>query len=160
MCNARDAVNQARLSIDAARDRVRADGSCLPLTNELLTRARSPAAQAVYTRLDDDASRARAHAADAHPATAALRGLPVSVKDLFDVVGEVTAAGSVIRRGDAPAVRHACAVARLEAAGAVLLGRTNMSEFAFSGVGINPHHGTPRNPCDAAMRCCCGTPSS
>lgn len=141
----------ASLSIDAARERVRNDGSCVPLTGELLARARGPQARAVYTRLDDDVTLARARAADARPAGAALRGLPVSVKDLFDIEGEVTAAGSVIRRDDAPAARHATAVARLEAAGAVLLGRTNMSEFAFSGVGANPHHGTPRNPCDAAV---------
>jgi aspartyl-tRNA(Asn)/glutamyl-tRNA(Gln) amidotransferase subunit A len=139
---------RTRLSIEAARARVLEDGSCTPLIGELLARARSAEAHAVYTRLDDDASRARAQAADATPATTALRGLPVSVKDLFDIAGEVTAAGSVLRRDDAPAARHAIAVARLEAAGAVLIGRTNMSEFAFSGVGINPHHGTPRNPCN------------
>ena len=139
---------RASLSIAAARARVNADGSCLPLTNELRARALDPDARAVYTLLEEAASRTRATAADARPASAQLRGVPVSVKDLFDVEGEVTAAGSLIRRDDAPAARHATAVARLAAAGAVLLGRTNMSEFAFSGVGINPHHGTPRNPCD------------
>lgn len=80
-----------------------------------------------------------------------LAGLPVSVKDLFDVAGQVTAAGSVAL-ADAPvASADAPAVARLRAAGACLVGRTNMTEFAFSGVGVNPHHGTPANPCDARV---------
>ncbi len=138
-------------SIHAARARVRADGSCQPLLRELSERAQSPEATAVYTHFDPDSVMARGRSADASPADTnlPLRGLPISIKDLFDVAGEVTTAGSVILR-DAPAARrHAPAVARLEAAGAVLMGRTNMSEFAFSGVGINPHHGTPRNPCDA-----------
>lgn len=77
-----------------------------------------------------------------------LAGLPVSIKDLFDVQGEVTGAGSKALRG-APAQQDAAAVARLRRAGAVLLGRTNMSEFAFSGLGWNPHFGTPRSPFDA-----------
>lgn len=72
-----------------------------------------------------------------------LAGLSVSVKDLFDVAGQVTAAGSVVL-ADAPPAEHDCpAVARLRAAGAGLIGRTHMVEFAFSGVGNNPHHGTP-----------------
>lgn len=77
-----------------------------------------------------------------------LQGLPVSVKDLFDVAGEVTTAGSVVLKDQAPARADAVAVARLKAAGASLMGRTNMTEFAFSGVGVNPHHGTPHNVAD------------
>lgn len=77
-----------------------------------------------------------------------LAGLPVSVKDLFDVAGETTAAGSTALAGSAPARADAVAVARLKAAGAAIVGRTNMTEFAFSGVGTNPHHGTPANPAD------------
>lgn len=77
-----------------------------------------------------------------------LAGLPVSVKDLFDVAGQTTSAGSAVL-ANAPAARADCpAVARLRAAGAVLAGRTNMVEFAFSGVGLNPHYGTPVNPAD------------
>jgi aspartyl-tRNA(Asn)/glutamyl-tRNA(Gln) amidotransferase subunit A len=77
-----------------------------------------------------------------------LAGLPVSIKDLFDVAGERTRAGSKVL-DDAPVARQdAPVVARLRRAGAVLIGRTNMTEFAFSGVGINPHHGTPGNPFD------------
>ncbi|HXM82842.1 MAG TPA: amidase [Burkholderiales bacterium] len=75
-------------------------------------------------------------------------GLPVSLKDLFDVAGDVTRAGSKIRADAPPARVDAPAVARLRAAGAVILGRTNMVEFAFGGVGLNPHFGTPRNPYD------------
>jgi aspartyl-tRNA(Asn)/glutamyl-tRNA(Gln) amidotransferase subunit A len=83
-------------------------------------------------------------------AAGALAGLPVSVKDLFDVAGEPTAAGSVILRDAPPAARDAEAVARLRAAGAIVVGRTNMTEFAFSGLGLNPHYGTPRSPWDRA----------
>jgi len=73
-------------------------------------------------------------------------GLPVSLKDLFDVAGDVTRAGSKVLA--LPAKSDAGAVARLRAAGAVFIGRTNMVEFAFGGVGLNPHYGTPRNPWD------------
>lgn len=74
-----------------------------------------------------------------------LGGLAVSIKDLFDMEGMVTAAGSLALQ-DAPAARQDCpAVARLRAAGGIVNGRTNMTEFAFSGVGINPHFGTPAN---------------
>src|SRR5207237_9853738 len=75
-----------------------------------------------------------------------IDGLPVSLKDLFDVAGEVTRAGSRVLEQQAQA--DAAAVARLRAAGAIFIGRTNMVEFAFGGVGLNPHYGTPRNPWD------------
>ena len=78
-----------------------------------------------------------------------LTGIPVSIKDLFDVAGQVTMAGSKVLAAMPPAQADAIAVARLRAAGAVLVGRTNMVEFAFSGVGTNPHYGTPVNPADA-----------
>jgi len=81
-----------------------------------------------------------------------LAGLPVSIKDLFDIAGEVTTAGSKILRDTAPATADAVAVARLRAGGAVLIGRSNMTEFAFSGIGINPHYGTPANPYDRGRR--------
>lgn len=68
-----------------------------------------------------------------------LAGLTVSIKDLFDVSGEVTAAGSVVMAAHPTAPSDAVAVARLRRAGATLMGRTHMSEFAYSGVGINPH---------------------
>ncbi|MGE4241556.1 amidase, partial [Ramlibacter sp.] len=73
-----------------------------------------------------------------------------AVKDLFDMEGDVTSAGSVVLKDAPPARAHATAVTRLRAAGAAIVGRTNMTEFAFSGVGVNPHFGTPANPADAA----------
>src|SRR5471032_44835 len=77
-----------------------------------------------------------------------LAGLPVSIKNLCDVAGETTLAGSKALGDAPPAEEDAPVVARLRAAGAVIVGSTNMSEFAFSGVGFNPHYGTPGNPAD------------
>src|SRR5213075_967147 len=77
-------------------------------------------------------------------------GLPIAVKDLFDVAGDVTRAGGKIFENSPPAKADAPAVARLRAAGAVLIGRNNMVEFAFGGVGLNPHYGTPKNTYDRA----------
>ena len=79
-------------------------------------------------------------------------GIPVSVKDLFDVAGEVTRAGSTVLADQAPALCDAPVVARLRRAGMVVIGRTNMTEFAFSGLGLNPHFGTPAAPWDRAAR--------
>ena len=88
----------------------------------------------------------RAHGAAPSP----FAGIPVSIKDLFDVAGEVTTAGSVVLCDAAAAAQDAPCVARLRAAGFIPIGRTNMTEFAFSGLGINPHYGTPLNPYDRA----------
>ena len=77
-------------------------------------------------------------------------GIPFSVKDLFDLAGEVTRAGSVVLKTAAPAKADAIAIARLKAQGFIVLGRTNMTEFAYSGVGLNPHYGTPRSAFDRA----------
>jgi Asp-tRNA(Asn)/Glu-tRNA(Gln) amidotransferase A subunit family amidase len=93
-------------------------------------------------------------------AIGALAGLPVSVKDLFDVQGQVTLAGSTAMTGAAPAAADCPAVARLRHAGGLIAGRTNMSEFAFSGVGINPHYGTPANPADRQVARITGGSSS
>jgi aspartyl-tRNA(Asn)/glutamyl-tRNA(Gln) amidotransferase subunit A len=82
----------------------------------------------------------------ARSGSAPLAGVPISVKDLFDVAGEVTTAGSRVLADRAPAVADAEVIARLRRAGAVIVGKTNMTEFAFSGLGLNPHYGTPRNP--------------
>ena len=90
----------------------------------------------------------------------ALDGIPVSVKDLFDVAGQATRAGSKVLKDAATAAADCPAVARLRAAGAVLMGRTNMVEFAFSGVGINPHYGTPVNPADTHTERIAGGSSS
>ncbi|HEX7004225.1 MAG TPA: amidase family protein [Trueperaceae bacterium] len=77
-----------------------------------------------------------------------LQGIPVAVKDLIDVEGTVTVAGSPALALGEPAAADAPALARLDAAGAVFLGKTNMTELAFSGIGINPHYGTPANRFD------------
>ncbi len=111
--------------------------------------AKAPVNARTFVQTHFDEAAAEAAAIDAVAATGAplppLAGLCVSVKDLFDVQGQVTAAGSTVL-ADRPAAAADCpAVERLRRAGAALIGRTNMSEFAFSGVGINPHHGTPAN---------------
>jgi aspartyl-tRNA(Asn)/glutamyl-tRNA(Gln) amidotransferase subunit A len=80
----------------------------------------------------------------------ALAGIPISIKDLFDELGVVTLGGSKVLVGSAPATRDSAVVARLRKAGAVIIGRTNLTEFAYSGLGINPHYGTPRNAFDRA----------
>jgi aspartyl-tRNA(Asn)/glutamyl-tRNA(Gln) amidotransferase subunit A len=129
--------------------------SCEALLHEVIARADAPEAAAVFTARFDADALAAARQADAQRAAGvplgSLAGLPVTVKDLYDVAGRTTMAGSVLREGRPPAARDSAAVARLRAAGAAITGLTNMTEFAFSGVGINPHHGTPRNPCDAAV---------
>lgn len=81
-----------------------------------------------------------------------LAGMQVSVKDLFDVAGQTTAAGSKVLANSPVASVDSVAVARLRAAGAVIAGRTTMVEFAFSGVGVNPHYGTPVNPADSFVK--------
>lgn len=96
-------------------------------------------------RAADLCDRARAEGRDLPP----LAGIPVSVKDLFDVAGEVTRAGSRVLERAAVARADAAAVRNLAQTGLIVLGRTNMTEFAFSGLGINPHFGTPANPADS-----------
>jgi aspartyl-tRNA(Asn)/glutamyl-tRNA(Gln) amidotransferase subunit A len=99
------------------------------------------------------AARAAAAAADARAragqSLGPLDGAIVTIKDLFDVAGEVTRAGSqVLAEEGKPAAADAPVVQALRAGGAVIIAKTNMTEFAFSGVGINPHYGTPGNPAD------------
>jgi aspartyl-tRNA(Asn)/glutamyl-tRNA(Gln) amidotransferase subunit A len=117
--------------------------------------ARAPANRNTFIGTSFDAALAVARAVDARRAVGAavppLAGLAVSVKDLFDVRGEVTTAGSTLFASHPAAIADCPAVARLRRAGAAFIGRTNMSEFAFSGVGINPHHGTPANPATLAL---------
>jgi len=106
----------------------------------------------VFTDIYAEESRTAAAASDRRAAAGRslgpLDGRIVSVKALFDVAGDATAAGSAILRGRPAAGRDARAVARLRAAGAIIVGRTHMTEFAFSAVGINPHYGNPGNPQD------------
>jgi aspartyl-tRNA(Asn)/glutamyl-tRNA(Gln) amidotransferase subunit A len=123
---------------------------------DCLARIADPAGEGkrAFTRIYADQARAVADAQDrmlaANVTPGPLGGVIVAIKDLFDVAGEPTTAGSIALRDAAPATRDAPIVARLRAAGAVIIGKTNMTEFAFSGIGINPHYGTPGNPADRA----------
>ncbi len=139
-----------RLAADLAAERT----SSRALVEEALARIADPTGegQRCFLRVYANEARVAAEAQDrlrsAGYVASPLAGLPVSVKDLFDVAGERTLAGSKALDDAPPATRDAAVVARLRAAGAILIGRTNMTEFAFSGVGINPHYGTPGNPFD------------
>ncbi|MER9304675.1 amidase [Mesorhizobium sp. M0293] len=107
----------------------------------------------VFTKLYTEAARAAADASDARKRAGVklgpLDGTIVSIKDLFDVTGEPTTAGSLMRRTAAPASHDAAIVSRLRQAGAVIIGKTNMTEFAFTAIGDNQHFGTPGNAVDA-----------
>lgn len=111
--------------------------------------ARSTSCGHAFVQLSSDDARTVACAPGI--STKPLAGLSVSIKDLFDVAGQTTGAGSRVLADAPPATQDCPAVARLRRAGAALIGRTNMSEFAFSGVGTNPHFGTPINPCDTRV---------
>ena len=140
------------LAADLAAGRI----TSVELTQRMLARAEAHRAQGghAYVSLDGEQALMEARASDAARAAgivaSSLAGVPISVKDLFDVKGQVSSAASLALADAPPADADAGAVARLRAAGAILLGRTNMSEFAFSGLGLNPHYGTPRNPYDRA----------
>ncbi|WP_426090106.1 amidase [Janthinobacterium sp. PSPC1-1] len=140
------------LAADLAAGRI----TSVALTQQMLARAEAHRAQGghAYVSLDGEQAQMEARASDAARAAgivaSPLAGVPISIKDLFDVRGQVSSAASLALADAPPADADALAVARLRAAGAVLLGRTNMSEFAFSGLGLNPHYGTPRNPHDDA----------
>src|SRR6476661_2082032 len=120
------------------------------LVDECLARIAEPAGEGVRTfiHVDRDAALATADAMDglrkANAAPSRFAGIPVSIKDLFDIKGQVTRAGSRALDDSAPADADAPVVARLRRAGFVVIGRTNMTEFAYSGIGINPHYGTPK----------------
>ena len=79
-------------------------------------------------------------------------GIPLSIKDLFDVAGEVTTAGSHVLDEQRPARHDAPAISKLRQAGFIVIGKTNMTEFAYSGLGINSHYGTPASPYDRTTR--------
>ena len=126
------------------------------LVDACLERIADPAGEGkrVFTQVDAEGARTQADFADAMRkrgvAPSPWAGIPVSVKDLFDIQGQVTRAGSTALAKNAPAKADAPPVARLRAAGFVLIGRSNMTEFAYSGIGINPHYGTPKNVWDRA----------
>lgn len=128
------------------------------LAERCIAAARDPDGEGprIYTELFEPAALRAADEADQRlrldTPVRALEGAPISVKDLFDVAGSVTRAGSIARPEAELAPADAAAVERLRAAGAVIVGKTNMTEFAYSGLGLNPHFGTPLNPFDRAAR--------
>ncbi|WP_287289971.1 amidase family protein, partial [Mesorhizobium sp.] len=130
--------------MQSARDRLEA------VLSRLAVRADN---ESVFVKLYPEAARAAADAADARRRAGVtlgpLDGTILSIKDLFDVAGEPTTAGSLLLGTAAPALRDAVIVRRLRQAGAVIFGKTNMTEFAFTAIGVNPHYGTPGNATDA-----------
>jgi aspartyl-tRNA(Asn)/glutamyl-tRNA(Gln) amidotransferase subunit A len=139
------------------QERLRAgETTSLALTESAIARAEDADGEGgrVFIKLDGERARAEAEASDrlrgGGVVPSPIAGLPISVKDLFDVAGEVTTAGSRAMSDAPAAMRDSMVVARLRRAGAIIMGRTNMTEFAYSGIGINPHFGTPKNPWDRA----------
>jgi aspartyl-tRNA(Asn)/glutamyl-tRNA(Gln) amidotransferase subunit A len=136
------------------------------LVEAALERIADPAGEGARVFIKVHAAQARAAADAVDEARAAgivagrYAGIPIALKDLFDIAGEATPAGSKVLAGAAPAAANAPVVQRLLNAGFVVMGRVNMTEFAFSGLGINPHYGTPASPWDrASRRIPCGSSS-
>lgn len=147
-----------RTLASAAADLATGRTTSVALVREALARAEAPEGEGrrVFVKLHREAALAAAEAMDrlreAGLAPSPYAGIPVSVKDLFDLAVEPTPAGSTVLRDAPAATADAPAIARLKRAGFVVIGRTNMTEFAFSGLGLNPHHGTPASPYDRATR--------
>jgi aspartyl-tRNA(Asn)/glutamyl-tRNA(Gln) amidotransferase subunit A len=142
----KNAPTLASLADDLESGRTRAR----KLVDECLARIADPSGEGARTFIHVDAE-AAIEAAEAmdrlrevKAAPSRYAGIPVSIKDLFDIKGQVTRAGSRALEDSAPAEADAPVVARLRRAGFVVIGRTNMTEFAYSGIGINPHYGTPK----------------
>jgi aspartyl-tRNA(Asn)/glutamyl-tRNA(Gln) amidotransferase subunit A len=143
----KNAPTLASLADDLAAGRT----SARKLVEECLAKIADPAGegQRAFIHVDKaaaiEAADAMDHLRKAHAAPSPFAGIPVSIKDLFDIRGQVTRAGSRALEDSAPAEADAPVVARLRQAGFVVIGRTNMTEFAYSGIGINPHYGTPKS---------------
>jgi aspartyl-tRNA(Asn)/glutamyl-tRNA(Gln) amidotransferase subunit A len=126
------------------------------LVEECLARIMDPAGEGprAFIKVHAAGARASADAIDllrkAGRAPGPLAGIPFGVKDLADIAGEPTPAGSTVLADAKPAAANAPVIQRAVDAGLVIMGRTNMTEFAFSGLGINPHYGTPKSPWDRA----------
>jgi len=142
-----NAPTLALLAADLANGRT----SARKLVEECLARIADPAGegQRAFIHVDKaaaiEAADAMDHLRKANAAPSPFAGIPVSIKDLFDIKGQVTRAGSRALEDSAPAEADAPVVARLRQAGFIVIGRTNMTEFAYSGIGINPHFGTPKS---------------
>ncbi|MRD48169.1 amidase [Caenimonas koreensis] len=136
-----------RPDLTATRERLLAGQTTVAAELETsLAIAQSPANRHTFLAPDFDSVR---HAgAQPHLHHSRLAGLAVSIKDLFDIAGQPSLAGSKVLAAAPPAASDCPAVAALKAGGGIVLGRTNMTEFAFSGIGVNPHYGTPVNPAD------------
>lgn len=150
---------EIRSTINSLADQFQAGFiSSIKLVERCLERISDPGGEGhlAFLHLDAEAARDAARAADLQRKAGAflspLMGLPFSVKDLFDIGGQVTKAGSIVLNDAPPATSDALAISRLRQAGAIVIGRTNMTEFAYSGVGLNPHYGTPAAPYDRATR--------
>jgi aspartyl-tRNA(Asn)/glutamyl-tRNA(Gln) amidotransferase subunit A len=124
------------------------------LVEAALARIADPTGEGPRVFIKVHAERARA-AADAVDAARRVglpvgryAGIPIALKDLFDIAGEPTPAGSKVLAEASPATENAAVVQRMLNAGFIAMGRVNMTEFAFSGLGINPHYGTPTSPWD------------
>ena len=123
-----------------------------------LARIADPAGEGAraFIKVHADQARAMADAADTlrrvGRSPGRYAGIPIALKDLFDIAGEPTPAGSKVLADAPPAAANAPVVARMLAAGFIPMGRVNMTEFAFSGLGINPHYGTPTSPWDRASK--------
>jgi aspartyl-tRNA(Asn)/glutamyl-tRNA(Gln) amidotransferase subunit A len=146
-------------TIKAAKSKLNAGlTSSLRLTEESLARATDSAGQGklAFTKLFPQQARLTAGAVDKMLAAGVdlgpLAGLPISVKDLFDMRDDTTTAGSIALKRFPVASADATVITRVKRAGGVILGKTNMTEFAYSGVGLNPHYGTPVNPYDEQVR--------
>lgn len=130
----------------------RAPTSTVARLNAALARLQSEETAKAFTTVFEQTAREEAAAADQRARAGTLRGpldgRIVSVKALFDVAGTVTSAGSKVLRDRSPATDDAIVIKRLRKPGAVILGKTQMTEFAFSALGTNPHDGTPGNPRD------------
>src|SRR6266481_5392569 len=125
--------------------------SARKLVDECLARIADTSGEGAraFVHVDAEAAIEAAEAMDrlreVKAAPSPFAGLPISIKDLFDIKGQVTRAGSRALDDSAPAEADAPVVARLRRAGFIVIGRTNMTEFAYSGIGINPHYGTPKS---------------
>ena len=132
--------------------------SCADIVDSALARAKNVAGEGKWVFRALRANAARGEGVDedllraSNPNGSPIAGLPISIKDNIDIAGEATCGGCKLLEDVAPSRSDAPVVARLRAAGAVIVGRTNMSELAFSGVGYNRFYGTPANPWDRTTR--------
>lgn len=150
----------------AALARRYCDGAITPseAADWFLDRIAATTDRAIFITVTAERARREAAASTARYRAGApfgpLDGVPVAWKDLFDLAGTTTTAGSDVYRNAPPADADAVVVSRLAEAGMVSLGKVNLSEFAYSGLGLNPHFGTPRNPFDTKVHRAPGGSSS